>query len=299
MNIKQWSILLLLSMIWGASFFFMEVLLRDISSFELVFYRLFLAALLLWAIVIVKGLYHSSYLKLWKQFIILALFNNALPFSLIAWAQTSITSSLASILNATVPFFAIVFTLLLLPQEKLSTHKFIGVAIGFIGVIFIVGTAGGDNTYLLAFFAMIGATLCYGFATVYGKKLYAFNVHPIMLATVQISVASALMAGVIVFGEQRFAIEFSHYSGWLALAGIAFISTSIAYILYFYLLSSVGALNTALVTFLVPVFATTLGIVILGESLQTRHIIGACIIFIGLFIIDGRVLSVFKYFKKA
>jgi drug/metabolite transporter (DMT)-like permease len=291
MNFKQWLLLLFLATIWGASFFLMELVLVDLTSFELVFYRLFLAMLFLWAVVCVKGLFDVSYLKLWREFIIMGLVNNVLPFSLIAYAQITINASLASILNATVPFFAIIFATLLLSDEKITIPKLLGVVIGFIGVSYIIGfDISSLDLQVLAIFAMLGATLCYGLATVYGRKFNQLGVPPIVMATMQISIASIILALVIILTDNSFIPSFSLNSS-LAILALSIISTGVAYIIYFYLLENAGAVNTSLVTFLVPISAIFLSTWLLGEILQTKHIIGAMIIFLGLIVIDGRLFK--------
>jgi drug/metabolite transporter (DMT)-like permease len=291
MNFKQWLLLLFLATIWGASFFLMELVLVDLTSFELVFYRLFLAMLFLWAVVWVKGLFDVSYLKLWREFIIMGLVNNVLPFSLIAYAQITINASLASILNATVPFFAIIFATLLLSDEKITIPKLLGVVIGFIGVSYIIGfDISSLDLQVLAIFAMLGATLCYGLATVYGRKFNQLGVPPIVMATMQISIASIILALVIILTDNSFIPSFSLNSS-LAILALSIISTGVAYIIYFYLLENAGAVNTSLVTFLVPISAIFLSTWLLGEILQTKHIIGAMIIFLGLIVIDGRLFK--------
>jgi drug/metabolite transporter (DMT)-like permease len=291
MNFKQWLLLLFLATIWGASFFLMELVLVDLTSFELVFYRLFLAMLFLWAVVWVKGLFDVSYLKLWREFIIMGLVNNVLPFSLIAYAQITINASLASILNATVPFFAIIFATLLLSDEKITIPKLLGLVIGFIGVSYIIGfDISSLDLQVLAIFAMLGATLCYGLATVYGRKFNQLGVPPIVMATMQISIASIILALVIILTDNSFIPSFSLNSS-LAILALSIISTGVAYIIYFYLLENAGAVNTSLVTFLVPISAIFLSTWLLGEILQTKHIIGAMIIFLGLIVIDGRLFK--------
>jgi drug/metabolite transporter (DMT)-like permease len=291
MNFKQWLLLLFLATIWGASFFLMELVLVDLTSFELVFYRLFLAMLFLWAVVWVKGLFDVSYFKLWREFIIMGLVNNVLPFSLIAYAQITINASLASILNATVPFFAIIFATLLLSDEKITIPKLLGVVIGFIGVSYIIGfDISSLDLQVLAIFAMLGATLCYGLATVYGRKFNQLGVPPIVMATMQISIASIILALVIILTDNSFIPSFSLNSS-LAILALSIISTGVAYIIYFYLLENAGAVNTSLVTFLVPISAIFLSTWLLGEILQTKHIIGAMIIFLGLIVIDGRLFK--------
>ncbi len=116
---KEWLILIILSVFWGGSFFFVEIVLKELPTLTIVALRVAMAAIVLWGVVLFLNLNVSKSPKLWLSFILMGLLNNAIPFSLITWGQTQIISSLASILNAVMPFFTIIVARLLLPDEKL------------------------------------------------------------------------------------------------------------------------------------------------------------------------------------
>ncbi len=293
MNLIEWSLLLLLAGIWGSSFFFMELILIDLSPMQLVFYRLCMGALFLWVIVFAQQLAKRSYLKHWKEFIILGMINNALPFSMIALAQTTITSSLASILNATVPFFAALFAYMMLPDEKLSPLKFLGLVIGFIGVIVIIGVDAfsGFNDAHQAMLLMIVATISYGLGIVYGRRFKQYNVRPMFLATMQVTTAAMCLMLVIIIRGESFGFSASSDSLYVSMFILAIACTGLAYVIFFYILETAGAVNVSLVTFLAPIVAISLGIIVLDEVLLLNHIIGFVIIFCGLVVIDGRMIA--------
>lgn len=305
MNLMQWTTLIILSVIWGASFFFMEIILVEISSFELVFYRLCIASIVLWIIMFGKRLYRKKYNKYLPQFFLMGLFNNAIPFSLIAWGQTYINSSLASIFNATVPFFTIIIAGFLLADERITVGKIIGVCVGFIGVIYSISfdiAGSGINVTTLGQFAILIAAMFYAIATIYGRKFKGLQVSPMVIATMQISIATLILGVYIALSDNSFMISVST-PVLFSLLGLGIISTAIAYILYFYILETAGAVNISLVTFLVPLSAIFLGVIFLGESLNINHIIGAICIIFGLIIIDGRIwakvqIIIAKYLNK-
>ena len=139
MATKEWLMLIVLSIFWGGSFFFVEIALQDFSALTIVALRVSIATILLWTIVLYTKLHVPFSLKLWLSFLIMGILNNAIPFSLITWGQTQIDAGLASIFNSAVPFFAVIMAGLFLPDEKVSSRKVIGVVIGFIGVSVMIG----------------------------------------------------------------------------------------------------------------------------------------------------------------
>ena len=140
MSTKDWSMLLLLSCLWGGSFFFIGVAVTELPPLTIVTLRVGLAAIILWIFFLVSGQEIPKSLKLWRTFFVLGLLGNAIPFSLIVWGQTHITSGLASIINATTPLFTILIAGTLLSDERITGGKLIGIALGILGVaVLIIG----------------------------------------------------------------------------------------------------------------------------------------------------------------
>ncbi len=293
MGLREWLMLLTLSVLWGGSFFFVELVVHELPPLTIVALRVALAAVALWTYALAIGLRMPRRAKLWLAFLAMGLLNNVVPFTLIVWGQTHIASGLAAILNATTPLFTVVVAGAFLADERPTPVKFIGVAIGLFGVVLMIGpkALGGLGTDVLAQLAILGAALSYAFAGVFGRRFKAMGVSPIITAAGQVTASSAVLVPVaLVFESQANLLDLGTIP-WTAIISLAVLSTAVAYVLYFRLLASAGATNLLLVTFLIPVSAILLGSLVLNESLETIHFIGMALIGLGLVAIDGRLLK--------
>ena len=273
----------------GRVVFFVEVALRGLQPFSLVFLRVAIAAAILTGVVYLSGRRMPSSGKVWIGFALMGALNNAIPFSLIAWGQTRIDSGIASILKATTPIFAVLLAHFLTRDERLTLNKLWGVVIGFLGVfvLFKPQLKNGFSWQGLGQAAVLIAALCYGLAGIYGKRFKTLS--PIVTSAGMLICSSILMLPLsLATGVLGFTGVSLEVAG--AVVGLAVISTAAAYLLYFRILSSAGATNVLLVTFLIPVSALILGVGILGELLQPNDLAGMFCIFAGLAIIDGRVI---------
>lgn len=290
MGTREWAMLITLSVLWGGSFFFVGVAVTDLPPLTIVTLRVGIAAITLWCIVLVMGLRPPKSLEVWAAFLGMGLLNNVIPFALIVWGQTQIASGLASILNAATPIFTVVVASMLLPDERATPLKIVGVMIGFIGVVMMIGLPAidGDNS-LLAQVAIIAATLSYAFAGVYGRRFKAMAVNPIITAAGQVTASALVLAPIALAVEGPPDITEINTGTWGAIFGLAVLSTAVAYVLYFKILASAGATNLLLVTLLVPVSAILLGSLLLNETLEVVHFVGMALIALGLSAIDGRL----------
>ncbi len=290
MTSQSWMMLLLLSLLWGGSFFFIGVAVHELPPLTIVAIRVALAAVALWGIVYAMGHRMPSSLPVWGAFLGMGLLNNVLPFSLIVWGQTEVASGLASILNASTPIFAIIVAGLILPDEKPTLLKWMGVLVGFIGVVVMIGVpAASGGADLLHQLAIVGAAICYAFAGVYGRRFAMLQVKPVVIAAGQVSASALVLLPVTWLVEGPVELSAVSYSTWLAMVTLAIASTAFAYVLYFRILEQSGATNVLLVTLLVPVSAIVLGALFLDERLAPIHFIGMAIIALGLSFIDGRL----------
>ncbi|HUR43969.1 MAG TPA: DMT family transporter [Aestuariivirga sp.] len=288
---RDWLFLILLAILWGASYFFAGVAVRELPPLTIVLARVALAAAILvpvhW---LLRGALPGD-LKSWMPFIGMSIFNNVIPFSLIVTGQTQIASGLASVLNATTPLFAVII-MATSGDEKLIARKLLGIAIGLAGVIILRGESTMEGK-TIGIALCLAAALSYGFAGLWGRRWLA-GIPPLTSATCQLicsSVIVALLAGTF---EQPWRLRMPSIAAWSALLGFAALSTALAYIVFFQILARSGAANVMLVTLLVPVTAIFLGYFILDEPLHPREIIGAIVIASSLLIIDGRVLRFFR-----
>ncbi|HSS64251.1 MAG TPA: DMT family transporter [Gammaproteobacteria bacterium] len=291
MGAVEWLLLGSLSVLWGGSFFFVEVALESFGPLTVVLARVGLAAVTLWTIITLKGLPLPRLPAVWLAFLCMGAINNMIPFSLIVWAQTEITGSLASILNATIPLFTVVVAHVFTRDERLSSARVSGVVIGFLGVVVIIGpdALSGIGADALAQLAVLCAALSYSFAAVFGRRFS--GISPLVVATGQVTGSALLMLPLVLVFEQPWAGLSPEASAMGALAALAVFSTALAYVLYFRILATAGATNLLLVAFLIPVSAMLLGIPILGESVRLEDIIGMLLIFAGLAAMDGRPLK--------
>ena len=293
MGLMEWSMLIGLSILWGGSYFFVEIGLREWSPLLIVAVRVTVAAAVIWAIVFAAGWPIPRSMSAWRAFFVLGLLNNVAPFLLIVWAQTEVESGLAAILNASAPIFSVIVAGLLLKDERMTAARVSGAVIGFIGVAILIGpnAVAGLNASLLAQLAILAAALCYALAGVYARGLLAMDVHLIVAAAGQLLMSSLIMMVLIFAFDTPARLLVSSATVWFAVGGMAVFSTALAYILYFRLIAEAGATNAVLVTLLIPVTAILLGSVFLDERLHALHFVGMSVIAIGLLVIDGRLWS--------
>ncbi|MBB3966962.1 DMT family transporter [Rhizobium metallidurans] len=293
MGLAEWGLLLVLSLLWGGSFLFNGILVKTLPPLTIVTGRVLIAAVALNLIVRATGHAMPRDGKSWAAFFVMGLINNMIPFCLIVWGQTHIASGLASILNATTPLFGVVVAHLLTADEKMTGNRLLGVLVGFAGVAYMIGfDALRDlGTNVLAQLAVLGAALSYSFAGIYGRRFRQMGMAPLLPAAGQVTASSVLMLPIALVADQPWTFAAPSAEAWMALLGLALLSTAVAYVLFFRILATAGATNLMLVTFLIPVSAILLGAAILGEQLQAKHLIGMAMIAIGLAAIDGRVFS--------
>ena len=291
MNREDWAILLILSVLWGGSFFFIEIALETVRPFTLVLIRVVLAAAMLWAFLWWRGQRLPLPRGAIGAYLVLALLNNVVPFVMFAWAQEEITGGLASILNATTPIWGVLVAHLFTADEKATAGKVAGVLLGFAGVAVLIGTdfLGELGRGVWAQLACLAATLCYALAGVWARRFRRMGIEPVAVATGQLTAAALVMLPLVLLFEPPWLAAAPSAGAWLSLAALALFCTSLAYILYFRLLASAGATNSLLVTFLIPVTAILLGALFLGEHMAWRSFAGMGLIAAGLAAIDGRL----------
>lgn len=290
MGAEEWLLLIILSMMWGGSFLFMGILVRELPPLTIAASRLLIAALLL------NAIFRSElkFLKLlWKEFMILGLINNTIPYALILWAQLSIPSSLASILNSTSPFFTSIMAHFLTDDEKLTIRGVIGILIGFSGVSLMLASDAIASTdlSLSGQLAVISAVACYSYATIYGRRFYGRGLSATAVASGQLNSAAMTAIPLALAIDRPWNLSFPSLKSIAAIMGLSVISTALAYLIFFRVLQTSGATNVNLVTLMIPVTATFLCAAFLGERLEVKHAAGMLAISLGLVIADGRPLG--------
>jgi drug/metabolite transporter (DMT)-like permease len=290
---RDWVLLGILSVLWGGSFFFNGVALKELPPLTLVFLRVALAALILLPVLRAYRIGFPRGFSGWQPFFGIALLNNVLPFSLIVMGQTYIPSGLASILNATTPLFT-VLVMAASGDEKLLMRRVTGVLAGLIGVIILHGQdLDFANSQGVGILLCLAAAFSYGLSALYARRKLS-NSPPLAAATFQLLASSLMMAIVAALVERPWQLPMPGATTWLAMAGLAALSTALAYIVFFQILRRSGSSNVMLVTLLIPATALLLGYLVLGESISRREIVGAIVIGSALLLIDGRILDLVR-----
>lgn len=304
MTFINWLLLALLSLIWGGTFLFAKIAVAEIPPLVLVFLRVFLAALVMHAVLGIARQRFPLAPGMLLSFLVIGLTNNAIPFSLLFWGQTAISASLASILNATTPIFTVLVATLAFRHETLQAHRLIGIGLGLAGVAVLLlpglegaglegarldGPDGVEAFPLWAQLACLGAALSYAVAASFARR---FKGLPLMVPVVgQLTGASVWMLPLALWQGASWSPAETSLAVWACVIALGTIGTAFAYLIYFRLLTGAGATNASLVTLLVPVSASVLGALVLGESLNAGQFLGMAILLVGLVVLDGRVLT--------
>ena len=294
-NLGDWGLLLLLSLLWGAAFILTEVALRELPAFTVVLGRIGLAALALNLFILFSGRRMPGQAGLWGAFLVMGALNNVLPFSLIVWGQVSIDGGLAAVLNATTPLFSLLIAHFITRDERLTWNRTLGILLGILGVGVLMGpeALGGLGAAGLGQLLVLGAACAYACAAIFGRRFR--GQPPVVVASGQLTAASLLILPLALFLDHPWTLS-PGPATWVALLALAVLGTAAAYVIYFRVLASAGSTNLMLVTLLIPVSALLLGGLLLGERLTTEHWLGAACILGGLVVIDGRCFSLLPAF---
>lgn len=283
MTLKQVGALTLLGAIWGASFIFIRMAVEPFGPIFMMAVRVLLATLVLFAYIGLTGA-QIQFRSHWRKFLVLGALSSAIPFTLIAFAELTITGSMAAILNSTTPLFAAVVASVWL-GDTLTPSKIAGAVMGIIGVSFIVGGSPVtiDSAFMLATLSSLGAALCYAVGGVFAKKAFE-GVDNLSMSVGQMIGATLLLIPVSV---PFVPTHVPPTDAILAVVALAVIATAFAYRLYFYLLITAGPTKALTVTFLVPVFGVIWGAILLNEPISTGMFIGLALILLSVSLVTG------------
>lgn len=275
MALKDFLQLNILGALWGGSFLFMRVAAPVLGPFLLIDLRVLIAgfALLIYAYAIRKM---PDFRQKWKQYLLLGAVNAAIPFTMIATAELHVTASVSSILNATTPLFALLAAAIWL-KERLRPGKVTSMFIGIAGVAILAGWGhlGHSPIVLLSILFSLLASVCYGIGGVY-TKLHFASEAPLTLAIGQQLAAGLVLLPFSVPTVGR--LQGMTLSIAVSVFCLAVLSTSVGYLIYFYLIKSVGPTKTLSVTLLVPLYGVIWGMLLLGERLSVGTVAGLVLI---------------------
>ncbi|MEO0904532.1 MAG: DMT family transporter [Pseudomonadota bacterium] len=288
---RAWAELMMLSLIWGASFLSIRIALDEIGPLTAVAHRTCWAMLILWAYVLISRFTLPTDPRIWGAFLAMGLLNNVIPFSLMAWGQLHIETGLTSILNAATAIFGVIAAAVFFADERLTARKAIGVSFGFIGVSTAIGLAAFKDFDIrsLGQLAVIGGTISYALAGVWARKKLG-HLKPQVAAAGMLTGASIMTLPAAWLMEGPITLSLQPQT-WAAIAYYAVVATAIAYMLYYRVLAMAGSGNLMLCTLLVAPVAIVLGAAVLGEALPLRAYIGFTILALGLVILDGRLFK--------
>lgn len=294
MKLQYWLLIILLGAVWGCSFLFNAVLIREISPLWVSAGRVTIGAAICWLVFFATRKKLPTDPNLYWQFLILGILNYAIPFALFPFAEQTVASSIVGVINGMTPMTTVIVSQLWPGGEKATWNKVVGVAIGFAGaVILALPSLGvGASAQVIGLLAAFIATLCYALTLNYARRFA--KVEPYAVASASLTGAALVSVPIALFFSGIPII--TRPETWGALFGISVFSTSFSFLLVYWLLPRVGATNLSLNTFITPISAILLGVLVLHERFELIHILGIIVIFLGLVFIDGRLV---KGWRKA
>ena len=285
----DWILFFVLGFMWGSSYLFIKIGVdAGLTPFTLVMLRLLFGFLLLASVVIAAREQLPRDPRTYGHLVVMSIINIVLPFSLITWAEQSVDSALASILNSAVPLFVIVIAAFFLHDERITVNRLAGLLVGFVGVAILVGFDPADvaGSNAAGEIALIGSTISYAIGNVYAKR----NVHglrPMIPALFQVGFALVIVTVLAFVFERPLEIAMTGQAlfavVWLGILGSGF-----AYLLYFRILGRWGATRTSLVAYLLPVYGIALGAIVLSEAVDLTLLVGTGLVIGGVALVNSR-----------
>lgn len=291
-----WALMGLLALLWGCSFPATRAALGEVGVLTTVAFRVGEGALALWLVIALRGLPVRGGWRIVGVFAVMGLLNNILPWSLIVWGQSHIASGLAAILNASTAIFTVSLAALILPDERLTARKSIGVLLGLAGVVMVMGVTALRSLDLtsLGQIAVLAASVSYGCAGVFARKFLSGQ-PPEVAAAGMLTASSSVMIPAALWFEGPPRLDY-HPTTWMALLYLGFVGSALAFLCYYRALRLAGAGNVSLVTLMIAPVSVVLGALIFDESLSLSDYGGFLLLAAGLLVIDGRL---FRRFAKA
>ncbi len=287
MKLKEWGAFWLLAMVWGTSFLWIKIAVGEISPFMLVALRFLFGFAGLFAVMQITRQPFPRDLALWSRFLFMAVFNMVVPITLISWGETKIESSLAAILNGTVPLWTIIIAHFVLHDEKITPARILGLFVGFAGVVILVSrdlAPEGLTGDVFGQLAVVGAAVSYAVSATFSRR-YLRGQSPVIQAALVLLLADAMMWLITPAVESPLRLPALSIT-WFAIAWLGLLGSCLAFWLYYYLINNIGPTRTSLVTYVFPVIGLVLGIVFLGEVADWRLLIGSFFVVVGIVVVN-------------
>ena len=281
MKAKHWLVFLLLGAIWGSSFMWIKIAVQEVSPLTLVAFRALFGLLFGTVVIAIQRTKLPRTWSAWIPLLVLGLTNIAIPFFLISWGEQSIDSAVASILDATVPLFTILIAHFLLPDDKMTLPKVLGLIVGFAGIIVLMSKdMHASTSSLLGQLAVIVASLFYAISSVYARKVTEDTAGILRSAGPLVSASAVMWLGASVFESPIHVPQLG--ITWVALLFLGVLGSGVAFVLAYYLIHEIGPTRTTMVTYLFPLGGVILGVTFLNEQLTWHVIAGAVLIIASL-----------------
>ncbi len=289
-NRLAWLVFLLLGACWGSSYLFIKIGVDGgLTPFTLIAIRLAVGVAVVLTAFLASRQRAPRSLRTYGHLFVIAILSVALPFSLITWAERSVDSTLAAVINGAIPLCVIVIAPFVLPEERLTPGRALGLVVGFAGVAVLVGFDPGvvAGSSLAAVVALIGSTFSYAAGGVYARR-FLRDVTPITTATFELVFAFAIVAALAIVFESPLHVP-ANPAVLLAPVWLGVVGSGIAFMLFFRLLREWGATRASMVAYLIPVFGLALGAAVLGERIDARLIAGTSLVVAGIGIVNARL----------
>lgn len=284
----DWLIFLALGFMWGSSYLFIKLAVDSFGTFTLIALRLLIGAAFLWVALRASRTPVPRDRRAYMHLIVMSVINITIPFALITWAEQSVDSALAAILNSTVPLLVIVIAPIFLPDEPIRINGLLGLAIGFAGVVLIVspGLMGATGT-LAGQLALLGSSLAYAIGNVYARRNVR-GLPPMIPAVFQVTFALVIVGVIALVLERPWETARPDFEAWFSVIWLGILGSGMAYLAYFRLLSRWGATRTSLVAYLLPVVGIVLGFLVLQEPIDVTLLAGTALVIAGVALVNGR-----------
>ena len=289
MPIRFWALIILLGAVWGCSFLFNAVLIREISPLWVSAGRVTIGAAICWLFFLATRKQLPRDWSLYPQFLVLGVLNYAIPFALFPYAEMTVASSIVGVINGMTPMTTVIVSQLWPGGEKASLNKVVGVIVGFTGAIILASPSFGEgaSAQIVGLLAALVAPICYAVTLNYARRFKDVD----STVTASASLTGAALVSVPVALLFSGVPVITRPETWGSLFGIAVFSTSFSFLLLYWLLPRVGPTNISLNTFITPISAILLGVLVLHERFVPIHVVGIVVIFLGLVFIDGRLVK--------
>jgi drug/metabolite transporter (DMT)-like permease len=284
----EWLIFLALGFMWGSSYLFIKLAVDSFGTFTLIALRLLIGAAFLWVVLRASRTPLPRDRRAYMHLVVMSIVNITIPFALITWAEQSVDSALAAILNSTVPLMVIVIAPLFLPDEPIRVNGLLGLAIGFAGVVLIVspGLMGASAT-AAGQLALLGSSLAYAIGNVYARKNVR-GLPPMIPAVFQVTFALITVGLIALVLERPWETSRPDLEAWFSVIWLGILGSGMAYLAYFRLLSRWGATRTSLVAYVLPIVGIVLGFLVLQEPIDVTLIAGTALVIAGVALVNGR-----------